>query len=835
MLRKSLLAALALLVAPLFTTGSVLPRVAAAGPQLTVTAPQAGDVGQSTQIDLTLQNASGVAGYESAVRYDEAAAEFGGVLFGSGSGTGNVVSRLTTDPVGGVAFASYTCTVAGCPAGDAVAARDALDHITIRLTPLTAGRLTVSLDQLKFVDLSGRSVDVDVPVHDVTIDVGAAASQSTAGQPVGYSLPTDASAAAASLDIDGNGAVTSIDVNDLAISWSDDRRFGVCKTDLDADPNGDGCLDVADLQAVAGASVQSAPTATRTFATEGAVTSALATTYVVTTTNELPDANGGGNCVTSDGGCSLRAAMDLANNHPGPDIIHFAIPGGGVHTIQLTRPLPTITDGGLTIDGYTQPGAVANTDPRVSNATILIAIHGDGSPAPGPAGTFDAFNVVSSGNLFRGLSIYGVFNHFELSGAGATNNTISGNFIGSDPGSTFQALDSQEGGSGITMVSGANHNRVGSSNPADRNVIAGTPSTGIRIQHEGTNSNTVQGNLFGLKPHGDAGRPLGFTGVDIQFGAKNNTIGGPGAGEGNVLSGAIHANGVDLSHQVDTTGNLIQNNFIGTTPAGNAVAGFTEDLRGVVFKDHVVGNFVRDNVIGGISDESLWVQFDDTGGNFVSVNRVGVARDGSPIPNAHHGFLLQGHDFQVTGNVFANNPDGGILVTADVHPFSISVRNRLSGNTFGTNGTGLAIDLAPGGATANDPGDADNGANTNLNYPVFDPASQSTTFATGTACGGCRVEVYKAVAGVAGRGVGQKLIGSGTAAANGSFNVAIGRNKPGDVKVGDKIAGIAIDVPGTRPEFSPVATVATRGEPPPEATPPPNTSAASLVSLQPAR
>src|SRR3954447_23011153 len=153
MLRKSLLAALALLVAPLFTTGSVLPRVAAAGPQLTVTAPQAGDVGQSTQIDLTLQNASGVAGYESAVRYDEAAAEFGGVLFGSGSGTGNVVSTLTSDPIGGGAFASYTCTVAGCPAGDAVAARDALDHITIRLTPLTAGRLTVSLDQLKFVDL----------------------------------------------------------------------------------------------------------------------------------------------------------------------------------------------------------------------------------------------------------------------------------------------------------------------------------------------------------------------------------------------------------------------------------------------------------------------------------------------------------------------------------------------------------------------------------------------------------------------------------------------------------------------------------------------------------
>ena len=47
--------------------------------------------------------------------------------------------------------------------------------------------------------------------------------------------------------------------------------------------------------------------------------------------------------------------------------------------------------------------------------------------------------------------------------------------------------------------------------------------------------------------------------------------------------------------------------------------------------------------------------------------------------------------------------------------------------------------------------------NTLLNYPALDPAS--TTQVTGTACAACRVEVYKAVAGVGGRGVGQKLIG----------------------------------------------------------------------------
>jgi CSLREA domain-containing protein len=827
MLRKSLVAALALLVAPLFTTGSGVTRIAAAGPQLSVTAPLTGDVGRSAEIDLTLTDASVVAGLESAVRYDEAAGEFGGVLFGPGGGTGNVMTTLATNSTGGVAFAAYTCTVTGCPAADPVAARNALEHITIRLTPLVAGPLTVSLDQLKFVDLSGRSVDVDVPVHDVTIDVGAGGAPS-GGQPVGYSLPADASAAdGAAFDVDGSGAVSSIDVNTLASSWSDARRFGVCKTDLQADPNGDGCLDVADLQAVAGSSVQSAPaTVTRAFATEGVVTSALGAPIVVNTINDLPDSNiGNGKCVTSAGDCSLRAAIHEANASPGADVINFAIPGGGVQTIQLGGPLPTITDGGLTINGYTQPGAAANTDPLISNAVITVAIEGKGSSLTDPATGFDAFKVVSSNNVFRGLSIYNVFNHFELSGPNATFNQILGNFIGSDPASNFIAPHATEGGSGITMVSGANHNRVGSPTLADRNVIAGTPSTGIRIQHEGTNVNVVQNNIFGLKPHGDAALPMGFSGVDIQFGAKNNVVGGA-PGEGNVLDGAVRAQGVDLSHQEDTTGNTVQNNLIGTTPAGNASPAFTHNLRGVAFKDGVLGNFVKDNVIGGSEDEALWVRFDFNGRNDISGNRVGVARDGSAIPNALHGMFVQGHDFQITGNVFANNAKGGILVTNEAgSPPTTTKRNRLSGNTFGANG-GLAIDLAPpAGPTPNDANDADSGPNTLLNYPTFDPAS--TTSATGKACGGCRVEVYKSVADAAGRGVGQKLIGCDTATPSGSFKLNIAQ-----VAVGETISGIAIDADGNTSEFSPLANVTTVGAPAPK---PACLSAASLVSLQPAR
>src|SRR5262245_13861297 len=73
-----------------------------------------------------------------------------------------------------------------------------------------------------------------------------------------------------------------------------------------------------------------------------------AVTYTVTTTAD-------------SGAGSLRKAIDDANANPGADSIHFNIVGSGVHTIAPATPLPAIT-GQVTIDGYTQPGASANTN-----------------------------------------------------------------------------------------------------------------------------------------------------------------------------------------------------------------------------------------------------------------------------------------------------------------------------------------------------------------------------------------------------------------------------------------------------------------------------------------
>ena len=95
------------------------------------------------------------------------------------------------------------------------------------------------------------------------------------------------------------------------------------------------------------------------------------------TTNPLVVTN------TNDGGNgSLRAAIIFANSHANgasPDVISFAIPGGGVQTISPVTALPDITDP-VTIDGYTQTGASANTLATGNNAKILIQLSGASAP-----------------------------------------------------------------------------------------------------------------------------------------------------------------------------------------------------------------------------------------------------------------------------------------------------------------------------------------------------------------------------------------------------------------------------------------------------------------------
>ena len=80
---------------------------------------------------------------------------------------------------------------------------------------------------------------------------------------------------------------------------------------------------------------------------------------------------------------SLRQAILDANASSGGDEIHFNIPGAGVQTITPTTELPVST-GPVTIDGYTQPGAVVNTN-ATGALNSVVRIELDGSALSGGA------------------------------------------------------------------------------------------------------------------------------------------------------------------------------------------------------------------------------------------------------------------------------------------------------------------------------------------------------------------------------------------------------------------------------------------------------------------
>ena len=103
-------------------------------------------------------------------------------------------------------------------------------------------------------------------------------------------------------------------------------------------------------------------------------------------------------CLTAGGVCTLRAAIDEANRHAGPDTVAFNIPGGAPQTIQLTLGKLVINQAGTTIDGFTEPGAHPNTDPIVDNALPGIEIRGNGD------GARKSIYITNSDTVIQGLA-----------------------------------------------------------------------------------------------------------------------------------------------------------------------------------------------------------------------------------------------------------------------------------------------------------------------------------------------------------------------------------------------------------------------------------------------
>lgn len=168
---------------------------------------------------------------------------------------------------------------------------------------------------------------------------------------------------------------------------------------------------------------------------------------------------------TNDSGAgSLRQAILDANALNGADTISFNIAGSGLQTIALTAALPTITDT-VTINGYSQPGAMANWASVGDNAVILVAI--DGSRAGAGA---SGLQITAGGSTVSGLAIVG-FAQNGVEFSVGDGNTLSGNVI------------TGNGGRGVSIAS------TSTGNSLLGNTIFANSGLGIDLNTDGVTLN----------------------------------------------------------------------------------------------------------------------------------------------------------------------------------------------------------------------------------------------------------------------------------------------------------------------------------------------------------
>ena len=274
------------------------------------------------------------------------------------------------------------------------------------------------------------------------------------------------------------------------------------------------------------------------------------------------------------GECTLRAAIQEANKTPTKDRINFDIPGSGVKTIKPDSELPAITSP-VTIDGYSQPGASANTNPpdKGTNAVLLIEIDSTNTPTNTTAEA-RGLHITGGGTTVRGLVINTDGFGIDINTAGG--NTIAGNFIGTDPTGTIH----RPVNNAIRVLAG--NNTIGGTAPTDRNLLNGAQGVTngtLTFASSGFSNpcpcsgNLVQGNLIGTNAAGTSS--LGsVVGIKFLNGDGNSaTIGGTTSAARNVISG--HDPGVGIEIQASSTSGspTIQGNYIGTDVTGTVAIG----------------------------------------------------------------------------------------------------------------------------------------------------------------------------------------------------------------------------------------------------------------------
>jgi hypothetical protein len=408
---------------------------------------------------------------------------------------------------------------------------------------------------------------------------------------------------------------------------------------------------------------------------------------------------------------NLRAGVAITGGATGNTIggsgggARNVISGNGTYGVELSD---SGTSANVVANNYIGLGSDGATVVGNTNAGVLVTNTATGNIIGDPTGS--TRNIIS-GNRSNGV---------EISGSGTSGNQVVGNIVGLDvSGTRVVGAPGQFGnqGAGVVVDSGASGNTIGglTGTPGSGagNVISGNNGLSVPFNNfpivqlagdgvaiiggsiypgggpnSGSSGNVVEGNIVGLDVSGtkavDAnGNSLGnASGLEVLFGATNNTVGGNIAGARNIISnnGGTQGDGDGVTIAA-ASNNLVAGNYIGTDVTGTVALGNAVGLGNgggspAVRIDYGAQNntiggttALARNVIGG--NNSTGVEIDRGGsGNLIEGNFIGTNAAGSaPLPNRFGGVgVVGGGSGNIiggtqagAGNLISNN-SGGVSI-----------------------------------------------------------------------------------------------------------------------------------------------------------------------------
>lgn len=503
-------------------------------------------------------------------------------------------------------------------------------------------------------DGGGATAAVNVAENTTAVTTVTATDTDLPAQTLSYSISGGADQALFNID-SGSGVLTFASARDFE-SPADANTDNVYEVTVQVS-DGVGGIDSQDISV------------TVTDVVEGNV-------VVVDTTSDVADGNTSSigallGSKGADGRISLREAILAANNTTNAgtlDEIHFNIadndPGHFYYADDST------------------PGALLS----LSTTTVGDGMIGDFDPDY-PYAQHSWFTIDLNTALPR-LEITDAVIIDGYTQAGATVNTL---IVGHNASLRIELTSTgADGNRGITVLDGG-----------DGSIIRGLAINGFDgseiMVEPGADGVTIQGNFLGTDITGTKALGDGDAGVHLR--SSNNLVGGPNVADRNLLSGNDSRGVTTFTFGPIESGNVIQNNYIGTDATGlNALGNSLAGLQ-VYNQD---GLQILDNVISGNTGEGVW--FRDIAPSNVNVvvqgNLIGVGADGTTVvANSGNGILADGPANSTTiggsgvgeGNVIAGNTGDGIRLDG-----SGATGISIQGNAIGTDAGGT-LNLGNGG------------------------------------------------------------------------------------------------------------------------------------------